>query len=219
MTVVPAGATELVVLCDEDGAAIGINAKSAVHTTDTPLHLAFSVYLFDGDGRLLVTRRAFTKSTFPGVRTNSCCGHPAPGESMADAITRRVRYELGVIPTKIELMLPAFRYRAVAADATVENELCPVYRAILAGSAVHPQPGEVVQAWWVPWAAFARDPDGRYPTDGDHRTGDDPHGDDTHGDPLSAWSREQVRELAALGPEPLDWPTADPLLLPAATRG
>lgn len=71
---------ESLVLCAEDGTAIGSAPKQDVHHDATPLHPAFWCYLFDQDERLLVTRRAFAKATWPGLRTNSCCGHAAPGD-------------------------------------------------------------------------------------------------------------------------------------------
>jgi isopentenyl-diphosphate delta-isomerase len=192
-------AEERVVLCAPDGSAAGTAAKSEVHHRDTPLHLAFSCYVFDPAGRTLVTRRARDKSVFPGVRTNSCCGHPAPGESMRDAVRRRLRQELGVAASDVELILPSFRYRATAGDGTVEHELCPVFRVVTTESRLCLDATEVDEAWWMPRAEFsaAALPDGGR-------------------DPLSPWATEQVRQLAALGPDPLRWPTGGRDQLPSA---
>ncbi|WP_135805134.1 NUDIX domain-containing protein, partial [Salmonella enterica] len=77
---------ENVTLLAEDGTAVGILPKSEVQTTDTPRHLAFSCYVQDREGRLLVTRRALGKRTWPGVWTNSFCGQPQPGEDMIEAV-------------------------------------------------------------------------------------------------------------------------------------
>ncbi len=149
--------TESVVLLDEDGRAIGTEDKASVHHGDTPLHLAFSCYLVDDQSRVLVTRRALHKRTFPGVWTNACCGHPAPGEGLADAVRRRVRQELGVEVDDLRLVLPAFRYRAEQ-DGVVENEMCPVFAARLADpDALRLDPDEVADATWEPWASFRDD--------------------------------------------------------------
>jgi isopentenyl-diphosphate delta-isomerase len=146
---------EQVVLLDDDGTPIGVARKDEVHGRDTPLHLAFSCYVLDADGRLLVTRRALSKHTWPGVWTNSCCGHPAPGEDVADAVVRRAQQELGVELTGVRVVLPDFRYRAVMDDGTVENEICPVYVATCADpQSLAPEPSEVEDHRWEDWATF-----------------------------------------------------------------
>jgi isopentenyl-diphosphate Delta-isomerase len=148
---------ELVVLVDAGGRPVGTMPKADVHHADTPLHLAFSVYVFDSGGRFLATRRALSKRTWGGVWTNSCCGHPAPGEEPADAARRRLDQELGLRPARLELVLPDFAYRAVAPDGVVEHERCPVFVAHLDGGPEPPvaaDPAEVAEWRWVPWAAF-----------------------------------------------------------------
>ena len=139
---------ELVTLLDESGAAIGTASKEEVHTGSTPLHLAFSCYVLDDQGRLLVTRRALSKRTWPGVWTNSFCGHPRPGEDMIAAVVRRGTEEIGASPRDVRVALPAFRYRAVDASGIVEHEICPVHVARVDGDIV-PDPSEVMEHAWV----------------------------------------------------------------------
>lgn len=186
---------EQVVLLDEDGTACGTTDKAGVHHARTPLHLAFSCYLFDATGtRFLLTQRALHKRTFPGVWTNSCCGHPAPGEGLSEAVTRRLRQELGLEVTGLRLLLPGFRYRAEM-DGVVENEMCPVYVGVVAGTP-DPDPEEVETAAWVDWDEF------RSAVLAGHRE-------------VSVWCREQVRALPA---RPLDAPTRPDDELPPAAR-
>jgi isopentenyl-diphosphate delta-isomerase len=137
---------EHVVLLSDTGEHIGTADKALVHTTDTALHLAFSCHVYNAHGQVLVTRRALSKRTWPGVWTNSFCGHPAPGEDMADAITRRAKY--GITISDVQLVLPDFRYRAVDSSGIVENEICPVYRAVTTDNAA-PNPDEVDEFDWV----------------------------------------------------------------------
>ncbi|MHA3685060.1 isopentenyl-diphosphate Delta-isomerase [Leucobacter sp. HY1908] len=145
---------ERVVLLDKDGSPIGERAKSDVHTTTTPLHLAFSCYLFNDQGELLMTRRAISKQTWPGVWTNSFCGHPAPEEKFEDAIKRRAAQELGTTVQDIRCELPKFSYRAVDASGIVENEVCPVFSARIEGS-LRPCSSEVSEWAWVRPEALA----------------------------------------------------------------
>jgi isopentenyl-diphosphate delta-isomerase len=187
---------EQVILLDEQGQGIGTADKATVHHRDTPLHLAFSCYVFDSAGSLLVTRRARAKRTWPGVVTNSCCGHPAPGEPFVRAVARRLRDELGLPVASADLLLPRFRYRAVMPDGVVENELCPVFRAVC-DEPPRPDPAEVDDVGWVSWPLFVS-----LVTGGELA--------------VSPWCREQVDQLVVLGPDPLAWPVAGPDGLPPA---
>lgn len=141
---------DLVVLVDQHGSPVGTAPRLDVHTEDTPLHLAFSCYLFDANGRLLLTRRALGKKTWPGVWTNSCCGHLKPGESAEDAVRRRVHEELGVAIDGLQVVLPDFRYRAVDYSGIVEHELCPVFAGRLVGD-LAPDPNEVMDYRYIGW--------------------------------------------------------------------
>jgi isopentenyl-diphosphate delta-isomerase len=181
---------ERVVLVDEGGRAIGTEAKATVHHAATPLHLAFSSYVVDAAGRVLLTQRAFGKPTWPGVWTNSCCGHPLPGEPLADAVRRRLADELGIVVDGVELVLPEFRYRAEMPTGVVENELCPVYRVFWTGDPT-PNPDEVAGYRWAAWEEL-RDIPG-----------------------LSPWCLLQLDQLTG---QPTDWPLADPALLPPAAQ-
>jgi isopentenyl-diphosphate delta-isomerase len=146
---------ERVVLLDERANPIGTADKALVHHASTPLHLAFSCYLFDEAGDVLVTRRALSKPTWPGVWTNSFCGHPEPGETPEAAVVRRARQELGAEIRDLRLSDPEFRYCATDPDGVVENEVCPVYEATISGS-LSPRPDEVMEWAWVSPASLAR---------------------------------------------------------------
>ena len=140
-------------LVDERGEPIGTAEKWSSHHADTPLHLAFSCYVFDARGSFLATRRALTKKVWPGVWTNSVCGHPAPGESFPDAIARRAGYELGMTVRDVEVVLPDHIYRAPPFNGIVEYEFCPVFAARDA-SDPKPNPVEVDACAWMEWEEF-----------------------------------------------------------------
>ena len=83
-----------VVLVDTDDREIGTMAKTRAHY-EGKLHRAFSIFLFNSQGRLLLQRRAEDKYHSGGLWTNSCCSHPRPGEPIAQAAARRLKEELG----------------------------------------------------------------------------------------------------------------------------
>ena len=145
---------ELIVLVDDEGRQIGTAPKLASHNANTPLHRAFSCFVFRGDGKFLLTQRALSKKTFPGVWSNSCCGHPGPGEETEASIRRRMKDELGMAVTDLAVALPHFRYRAEM-NGIVENEICPVYLARTSDEP-RPNPEEVESYEWVAWDDFVR---------------------------------------------------------------
>ncbi len=141
---------ELIVFVDETGRPIGSAPKLASHHAHTPRHLAFSCYVFNDAGQLLVTQRALSKKVWPGIWSNSFCGHPMPGEAMVDAITRRADTELAMKIRDLSCVLPDYRYTTPAFQGIIENEICPVYVAHIDGSFL-PNPGEVEAATWMTW--------------------------------------------------------------------
>ena len=137
-------------LVDAHGEITGTAPKQSVHHRDTPRHLGFSCYVVNAAGQVLLTQRAATKSTWPSVWTNSCCGHPAPGETLRQAVTRRLAHELGMTPRTMTMLLEDFSYRAVMDNGVVEHELCPVVAAMVDGEPA-PNPAEVDDFRWVSW--------------------------------------------------------------------
>ncbi|MFH0828583.1 MAG: isopentenyl-diphosphate Delta-isomerase [Candidatus Kerfeldbacteria bacterium] len=147
-------APELVVLVNEQNEPIGTALKADVHTDRTPLHRGFSVFVFHPKGELLLQQRARTKKTWPLVWSNSCCGHPAPGEETVDAAKRRLMDELSVDAGDVKVLLPNYRYSSER-DGVVENEMCPVLVARYSGAVV-PDPDEVENTTWMPWNDFLK---------------------------------------------------------------
>lgn len=143
---------DMIVLVDENNAPLGTAPKLPTHNADTPLHRGFSIFLFNKKGELLLQQRALTKKTWPGVWSNSCCGHPMPGETTESAATRRVGYELGIRGIEPINILPDFRYRAEK-DGVVENEICPVLVGFTESEPVLNH-DEVNDVKWVGWEEF-----------------------------------------------------------------
>lgn len=143
---------EYVILVDDQNRQIGVAPKDTVHTKNTPLHRAFSLFLFNTNHQLLVTKRASTKKTFPGVWTNSVCGHVAPDEEPIDAVKRRLQEELQMSASEIREVSP-YRYRFMDVNGIVENEICPIFVGY-ADEIPKPNPEETEDWKWIDWNEF-----------------------------------------------------------------
>ena len=138
---------EEVVLVDENDREAGVASKRAAHEDGGSLHRAFSVFVFDSAGRLLLQRRAAGKYHFGGLWTNTCCGHPRPGEDVLQAASRRLWEEMGISP---ELARAAsFVYEAFdPASGLTEREYDHVFRGRYDGEP-DPDPEEADGWTWV----------------------------------------------------------------------
>ena len=145
-TGVPHPGRDLLELVDTTGRTVGVLDKLAAHTSPGHLHRAFSVFLFDDEGRLLLQRRALGKYHSPGVWSNTCCGHPFPGEAPADAAARRVQEELGIAPVGLAAVGTVRYALPDPKSGLIERE----YNHVFVGrfrDEPQPDPDEVVE--WV----------------------------------------------------------------------
>lgn len=140
--------SESLILVDENDNRIGTLSKGECHDGDGILHRAFSVFLFDEHGRLLIQQRAGDKRLWPLYWANSCCSHPRAGEDMEQATGRRILEELGV-STDLHFVYK-FRYQVNYRDLGAEHELCWVYVGRIPASGVRPNPAEVNDWRFVP---------------------------------------------------------------------
>jgi isopentenyl-diphosphate Delta-isomerase len=139
-------------LVDEAGTAIGSCSVADAHTAPGRTHRAFSVLLRDEAGRLLLQRRAAVKTRFAGRWSNTCCGHPAPGEDVAAAAARRLAAEMGLTAGQITPLseVGVLPYQAAdPASGLVEREWDHVLVATLTRGAPVPDPAEVSEYAWV----------------------------------------------------------------------
>ncbi|RAO29507.1 Isopentenyl-diphosphate Delta-isomerase [Micromonospora saelicesensis] len=140
----------LVELVDETGKAHGETTVAAAHQPPGQLHRAFSVLLVDPDGQVLLQRRAAVKTRFPLRWANSCCGHPQPGESLAEAANRRLSEELGAGPVELTEVGIYVYYAEDPATGRVEFEYDHVLRGeFLPGAPLLPDQDEVAELRWA----------------------------------------------------------------------
>ena len=133
--------SEELILVDEHDNDIGHLDKAACHDGDGILHRAFSLFVFNDDGELLLQKRAKGKRLWPGYWSNSCCSHPRRGEVMIEAVARRLYQELGINCT-LEYLY-RFTYHALYGDRGAERESCWVF-AGRSSDEVRPNSNEIV---------------------------------------------------------------------------
>ncbi|HET6213727.1 MAG TPA: isopentenyl-diphosphate Delta-isomerase [Micromonosporaceae bacterium] len=148
----------LVELVDDAGRPTGSSTVEEAHRQPGRLHRAFSVLLVDPAGRLLLQRRGAAKTRFPLRWANACCGHPAPGQSVAEAGAQRLIEELGVGTVRLA-EIGVYAYRAEdPATGRVEHEYDHVLLGRVSPDAVFlPDPAEVADVRWVMPDALAAD--------------------------------------------------------------
>jgi isopentenyl-diphosphate delta-isomerase len=151
---VPSAPEILLELVDTEGRTIGTAEKLSAHTSPGRLHRAFSVFLFDGQGRMLLQQRALGKYHSPGVWSNTCCGHPYPGEPPFVAAARRTGEELGAGPVRLQQAGTVTYEHPDEATGLVEKEYNHLFVGI-AEAVQHPDPEEVADIAYVTPAELA----------------------------------------------------------------
>ncbi|WP_037605903.1 isopentenyl-diphosphate Delta-isomerase [Streptacidiphilus rugosus] len=138
----------LLELVDEQGRTIGTAEKLSAHQAPGRLHRAFSVFLFDAQGRMLLQQRALGKYHSPGVWSNTCCGHPYPDEPPFVAAARRTAEELGAAPVRLEQAGTVTYDLPDQASGLVEKEYNHLFVGIAAAEFT-PDPDEVAATSFV----------------------------------------------------------------------
>lgn len=115
---------EFVILVDNNDHQIGLMEKQAAHI-GPHLHRAFSIFIFNSQGELLMQQRALSKYHSPGLWTNTCCSHPRDGETLTEATSRRLMEEMGMTCEMHEVY--TFIYKAPVGQGLTEHEFDHVW--------------------------------------------------------------------------------------------
>lgn len=131
-----------VILVDDTDREVGIAEKMEAHRQGW-LHRAFSVFIYNSEGKMLIHRRAGGKYHGAGLWTNACCSHPEPGEDLPTAVIRRLEQEMGMALKTNEVMTA--KYRLDMGNGLIEHEFDHVFVGVNDGVPC-PDPEEV-QDW------------------------------------------------------------------------
>lgn len=144
---------ENVVLITEQDEPIGLMEKQEAHVAGV-LHRAFSVFIFNAKGELLIQQRAFEKYHTPGKWTNTCCSHPREGETYEEGASRRLQEEMG-FTCPIEYQFD-FIYKADVGQGLTEHELDYVFKGVYNEEPVI-NPEEVAAYKWIDFDELQQD--------------------------------------------------------------
>jgi len=145
---------EKVILVDENDKETGVEEKIKAHK-DGKLHRAFSIFVFNSKGELLLQKRAKEKYHSGGLWSNTCCGHPRPNESLEGAAHRRLKEEMGFECALVHLKSAGFIYKVKVNDL-FEYE----YDHIFVGKFnqdPRPNPQEVESYQWIDQEKLKKD--------------------------------------------------------------
>lgn len=146
--------SEALILVDEQDREIGSMHKADAHRGSGVLHRAFSLFVFNPAGELLLQQRADAKRLWGGYWSNTCCSHPRRGETLDYAVHRRLREELG-FDTALDFLFK-FQYQAQFDADGAEHELCSVYVGRGEGP-VRVNPNEIAAVRWIAPDALERE--------------------------------------------------------------
>ena len=136
-----------VILVDKDDNPVGVEEKLAAHLNGGKLHRAFSVFLYDPDGNMLLQRRSAEKYHSPELWSNACCGHPQPGEETAAAARKRVFEELGI---QVDIKeVDTVRYELEVGDGLFEKEFNHTFKGVFTSEIIPFNTSEVSEIIWV----------------------------------------------------------------------
>ncbi len=138
---------EKIILVDENDQVIGSEEKMKAHENGGKLHRAFSIFIFNNKGEMLIQLRSVKKYHFGGLWTNACCSHPNEGENLEEAVIRKLNQEFGFTTGLKELF--SFTYKATDKNTSLtEHEFDHVFIGEFNG-VPQPYPEEIDDFKWI----------------------------------------------------------------------
>jgi isopentenyl-diphosphate delta-isomerase len=153
-------ARQNVVTVDADDNEEGLANRLDAHTGDGIRHRAFTCLVFDGDGHILLGRRAPDKRLWDTHWDGTVASHPVQGQSQKEATRQRLEEELGVTPDQYAdlRVTDKFEYKRYYLEAGLEWEVCAVLKCTLDARAIDPDPDEIAGTMWVPYEQLHDNP-------------------------------------------------------------